>query len=166
MAKKSNTNARKRRQAEQAAQAGPKKMTRRGMFQLLGLGAVGILGLAGAGFAGRRMTRRYVSEHDLSKIGKGVPAVVQVHDPQCSMCTQLQRETRKALKQFENGELVYAIADITQIAGQVFARRHSVSHVTLVLFDGQGQVVNVLSGVRQKEELAQVFAAHVVAHGT
>lgn len=166
MAKTSKTNTRKKRQAEQSAQAAPKGMTRRSLLRALGFGAVGIVGLAGAGFAGRDMYRGYLSEHDLSKIGKGVPVVVQVHDPQCPTCTQLQRETRKALKQFGDGELVYLIADINQTAGQVFAQRHGVPHVTLVLFDGAGQAVTVLSGVRQKAELERAFAVHLAAHGT
>ena len=41
-----------------------------------------------------------ISEQDLTKIGNGIPSVVQIHDPQCSRCIALQNETRKAMKAF------------------------------------------------------------------
>ncbi|MEP5730656.1 MAG: thioredoxin family protein [Sulfitobacter sp.] len=164
MAKSSKTNARKKRQAAQAQAAVPEGMSRRRLLQGVGFGAVGVLALAGAGYAGLGMVRQHEREHDLSRIGNGKPVVVQVHDPQCPTCTALQRQTRRAMKQFDDDELVYLVADITQPEGQVFARRHNVPHVTLVLMDGRGVVVQVLSGMRQRSELEPVFAAHFAAH--
>lgn len=165
MARKSKTNARKKQQAAQVESETPKGFTRRGLLRGFGFSALGVLALGGAGYAGKGMVQQYSREHDLSQIGKEKPVVVQVHDPQCSICSALQRETRKALKDLGEGDMVYVIADITQTAGQVFSRRHNVPHVTLVLFDGQGEAMEVLSGMRQRADLLKVFKAHFAKHG-
>ena len=165
MAKSSKTNARKKRQAAEAKAASAEGMTRRRVIRGAGFGALALAVAGGGGYAGVGMYRQYMREHDLSMIGKGKPAVVQVHDPQCPTCTALQRQTRRAMKQFGECDLLYLVADITQPEGQVFARRHNVPHVTLVLLDGQGQVAQVLSGMRQRSELEPIFAAHFRAHG-
>ena len=49
---------------------------------------------------------------------------------------------------------------------QVFARRHSVSRVTLVLLYANGVVTQVLPGMRQRAELRTVLKAHFDLHGT
>jgi hypothetical protein len=143
----------------------PKGLTRRGLLYGVGIGTLGLLALGGAGYAGKGMYAQYSREHDLSRIGKGSPAVVQVHDPSCPTCTALQRETRKALKQLDEDGMIYLVADITQSTGQVFSRRHNVPHVTLVLFDGAGNVVEVLSGMRQRDDLLPLFRAHFERYG-
>lgn len=165
MAKNSKTNLRKRRQAERAQAAPPEGVSRR---RLIGLGALGLVGVGAAtagGFAGVGMYTQYIREHDLTQIGQGKPAVVQVHDPQCPTCTALQRQTRRALRQFGECDLLYLVADINLPEGQMFARRHSVGNVTLVLLDGKGEMVQVLAGLRQRSALEPIFAAHVAAHG-
>lgn len=105
--------------------------------------------------------RAVAAEQDLSRMGKGVPAVVQIHDPQCAMCTELQREARKALNCFDDEEFVYLVASIRTEEGSAFAAMHGVPHVTLMLFDGAGRVQNVLNGVRQHDELKPVFTRHL-----
>ena len=160
MAKKAN----KRKQA-QAAKVDKSAVSRRKMLGLLRNGAIGAVVLAGGGYAGTRMYRTYAAEHDLTRIGQGKPAVVQVHDPQCPTCTALQRETRKAMKQFGECDLLYLVADIRQQDGAAFAARHSVPHVTLVLLDGAGRVTEVLSGMRYRDELEAVLAGHFERYG-
>jgi hypothetical protein len=142
-----------------------KNVTRRGVIKGAEFGALGLGVLGGGTLAWRRMYPKYKREHDLSMIGKGKPVVVQVHDPQCRTCTPLQRETRKALKGFGECDQVYLIADITQVEGQVFARTHVVPHVTLMLLDGDGGVVQALSGMRRRVELQPVFATHFERYG-
>jgi len=166
MAKKAKTNQRKKAQAAKVQAAPPEPvLSRRNMLGLARNGAIGAVLLAGGGYAGTRMFGAYKAEHDLSRIGQGKPVVVQVHDPQCPTCTALQRETRKAMKQFGECDLLYLVADIKQPEGQVFAGKHNVPHVTLVLLDGQGKVTQVLSGMRYRDELRTVLAGHFEAHG-
>ena len=166
MAKRAKINQRKKAQAAklQAAPAEP-LLTRRGMLSLARNGAIGAALLAGGGYAGTRMYGAYKAEHDLTRIGKGKPVVVQVHDPQCPTCTALQRETRKAMKQFGECDVVYLVADIKQPEGQVFAAKHNVPHVTLVLMDGDGIVTQVLRGMRYRDELRTILGVHFEAYG-
>lgn len=165
MAKKAKTNARKKKQAAAAEAAAPEGMTRRGLIRGISFGALGVVAAGGATYAGIGMYRDYMFEHDLTRIGKGKPAVVQVHDPQCSQCLALQNETRRAMRQFGECDVIYVVADITQPEGQVFARRHGVQHVTLVLLDGRGEATQVLAGFRQRSELEPVLAAHFETYG-
>ncbi len=165
MARKSKTRARKDRQAAAAKAVKQAGMTRRDMLRVTGYGAVGVTALGGAGYAGYDMYRDYVFEHDLSRVGQGKPAVVQVHDPQCATCLALQNETRRAMRQFGECDLIYVVADIRQPEGQAFASRHNVPHVTLVLLDSRGEMTQVLTGFRQRAELEPVLQAHFDAHG-
>ena len=112
-----------------------------------------------------RSVRAMQAEHDLSRVGQGKPVVVQVHDPQCPTCTALQRETRKAMKQFGECDLVYLVADISQQDGAGFANRYGVPHVTLLLFDGKGELRQTLQGMRYQDELKQVLAQHHQRYG-
>ncbi len=43
-----------------------------------------------------------ICEGDLSRIGNGVPIVVQVHDPQCPRCVALQQKARDAVSNFKD----------------------------------------------------------------
>ena len=140
-------------------------MTRRNMLGWAKGGAVGAVVLAGAGYGGMRWFQAHAATHDLSRIGKGKPTVVQVHDPQCQLCTQLQRATKQAMKQFGECDLLYLVADLNQTEGQAFAARHNVSRVTLVLMDAEGQATQVLRGVRSRAELETILAVHFEVHG-
>lgn len=93
-------------------------------------------------------------------IGKGVPTVVQIHDPGCRLCNQLRRNASSAADKFGD-RLLYRVADITMPEGRRLQRRHEVPQVALLLFDADGRLRRVLSGVRGKALLEQAFAEHV-----
>ena len=154
--KKSSTQARKKRQHEQATQ--PDK---RNTLKLLRNGALGLGAVALAGVFGTRAVRATIQESDLSRIGNGKPSIVQVHDPDCALCTRLQKEARQAVKQLDDPDLQFLVANIMSTEGAAFSRRYGVPHVTLVLFDGKGDVQGVLQGVRQDDELLPEFQALV-----
>ena len=102
-----------------------------------------------------------IAEQDLTKIGNGIPTVVQIHDPQCPKCQQLQREARKAMKGFDDDELQFLVANIKSSKGHALAISHGVRHITLLLLDGQGKQTQVLHGNREANHLKDVFQAHV-----
>ncbi len=166
MAKKSKNNQRKQSQAVKAQMAEPATMTRRDMLRYGRTGAIAVAALAGVGYVGRGWFMAFQAEHDLTLIGQGKPAVVQIHDPQCRTCTELQRETRVAMEQFGECDLIYLVADIKQAKGAAFAAQHNVPHVTLILFDPEGEVSQVLRGMRYREELSTILAGHFEAYGT
>lgn len=148
-----------RKRAKQTAQLTAKadKMSRRSM---LSGGAVASAVVIGGGFWGVSSFRSYAAEHDLTRVGNGDPAIVQIHDPNCPTCTALQKQTRRALRDFDDCGLTYLVADINTSEGAAFARRFNAPNVTLLLFDGQGELHRRVQGLQQAAELANVFAAH------
>ena len=106
-----------------------------------------------------------IEEHDLSRIGDGTPAIVQVHDPQCPRCLALQRETRKALKTLNEGSLHYLVANIRNSKGREFAAEHGVPHITLLLLDGNGKRRNIVRGNYKSDSLEKIFRSHVKKFG-
>lgn len=119
----------------------------------LALSLVGVAGyFAVSGYA------RFQEEKDLSKIGNGKPSIVQIHDPNCPVCNELQKETRKALSNFDDDTFNYLVANIKTTEGSAFARKHGQPHITLMLFDEKGGVKQVLRGSREAEELTNAFS--------
>jgi aryl-alcohol dehydrogenase-like predicted oxidoreductase len=165
MAKTPKKNARKKAQAAKAKPEAEKKVSRREalLWSKWTAGAVVAIGAGGTWLSNAVVVA--AAEHDLSRIGTGVPTVVQVHDPQCPLCTQLQRETRKSLKQFDRGDMLYLIADINRPEGREFARVHNVGNVTLVLMDGAGNPTQIINGVHTRAQLDPILANHFAAHG-
>ncbi len=105
-----------------------------------------------------------IGEQDLTKIGNGTPSVVQIHDPQCSRCIALQKETRKALKAFGSDELQYLVANIRSEKGRALASANGVGHITLLLFDAKGQRRETIHGNSHSDYLELMFRKHVDQH--
>ena len=150
---------RKRPQQKKTAQPQPapakKPQTDRRAMLRNGLLLAGLVGAGGFFTASTVMAT--ISEHDLSRVGQGIPTIVQVHDPQCTQCQELQREVRAALKAFEPAELSYAVANLASDTGTAFASQYGAPHVTLLLFDGEGALRGTLNGVRGRDELEATF---------
>ncbi|MEO3415292.1 thioredoxin family protein [Roseovarius sp. CAU 1744] len=138
---------------------------RRKFLRLARNAAIALPVLAGATVFSVQSVQATICEADLTKIGKGKPAVVQVHDPNCSLCRQLQRQARKALKSFDGEAVEFLVADINTAKGSAFAARYGVPHVTLLLFDGAGEMVQIVRGPSDTDSLHKVIAAHLAAHG-
>ncbi len=138
---------------------------RRGFMKIagtIGLATV-VVGAGGWFFVDDVMSTQL--EHDLSRIGNGMPAIVQIHDPQCPKCTALQREARTALSELDNPDLQYVVANIRSREGKAYADRHGVAHVTLLLLDGSGKVRNTLTGPHSSAALLQAFSRHMQRFG-
>ena len=149
-------NKRKSKQAAKAKAANP------GRRAFLGHAKTIVIGGAAVGGAGWLLFDHFqamAAEHDLSRIGKGAPKIVQIHDPQCPRCIALQREARAALGDCGEDAPCYLVANIRTRSGRDFAAAHRVGNVTLVLLDGDGQRVEILAGGRSREELSRRFKA-------
>jgi hypothetical protein len=118
--------------------------------------------VVGSGLAAFKYS--YDASHDLAVIGKGVPAIVQIHDPNCPLCNQLRRNATSAADRFGD-RLLYRIADIKTPQGRQLQLRHDVPHVTLLLFDGKGELRRVLTGVKDDDVLYRAFEAHLERWG-
>ncbi len=149
--------------ARQQTPTTPEAPTRRDFFAKIrnGVIAAAVVGVAGWYLAAE--VRATSQEGDLTRIGNGTPTIVQIHDPQCPKCVALQKETRDALSNFEDGKLQYLVANIRTVEGKMLATAHRVGHVTLLLFDGQGRKRNTLTGPNTSRYLTEAFRNHLGA---
>lgn len=149
--------------AEAAAQK--KLESRRRFLRLARNGAIALPVLIGGTVFSVRSVQATICEADLTKIGKGKPSIVQIHDPNCNLCRTLQRQARKALKSFDDEAMTFLVADINTVKGGAFAARYGVPHVTLLLFDAKGEMVEVVRGPSDIESLRTIFDAHLKRYG-
>lgn len=129
---------------------------------IYGLGATAVLG--GGWYFANSMSAA-ARESDLTTIGNGVPAIVQIHDPNCSQCAALQKETRAAISNLKEGSLQFLVANIRTQEGRSLANKHGVGHVTLLLFDGKGERRMVLTGSKTEAGLTPVFERFARRYG-
>lgn len=162
--KRSAGNAGKQGKPDGSAVGGDTRSRRDVLATLRNWGLIGVVAAAGGWYLVGEV-RATIAEQDLSRIGNGIPAIVQIHDPQCSRCLALQRETREALAEFDDGELQYLVANIRHAKGQKLAAAHGVRHITLLLFDGAGKRRSILSGPNTSANLVRSFRSFLSNHG-
>jgi len=155
-----HSNKKKSNQPTQAEEM-KQKPTRRDFLKKIRSGAVASAVIGGGGWFLVKDFKDTMQEHDLTRIGNGIPTIVQIHDPQCPKCIALQRETRDALDNFEEGQFQFLVANIRTPKGQALATTHRVSHVTLLIFDAAGKKQEVLVGQNQSRHLTGVFRRHL-----
>lgn len=164
MARKKNGSKRRKAKANNAQT--PVSPEKRRSLVLLRNGAIAAAVLGVGGVVSVRAVRATISEQDLTKLGQGTPTIVQIHDPSCALCTELQRNTRKALKAFDTDQYEYLVANIRTEDGAAFAGGFGVQHVTLLLFDGSGALQSTLEGVRDRAELEAHFRTLIDPSGS
>ena len=155
---KAKARARKQKKATGARQTRQTaSMSRRNLltYAAYGSGAVFAAGAAGAWVV--KGVRATAAEQNLARLGQGVPAIVQVHDPTCPNCTALQRQVRRTLDCLGDDAPLYLVASINTEMGSAFAFQHALPHVTLAFVNAEGGLVTSLTGVRQLEELKPIF---------
>ena len=135
--------------------------TRRDFLWKIASTGIGGVVVAGGGAAFAMDFRKKLAEQDLSVIGNGTPAIVQIHDPSCPSCAALQKETRSALRAFDPAQFNYRVANITTEAGSRFQGAQGLPHVTLARFNGAGERVHVVNGVQEAEVLIDAFQTHL-----
>ena len=147
--------------AAEAAAAAKEPLTRRDVLRRYRNRGIGLAVVGVAGWFVVEDVQATVREHDLTRIGNGVPTVVQIHDPNCSICAALQKETRAAVKGFDESELQFLVANIKDARGSKLAADHGVPHVTLLLFDGDGKRRQILRGPNDRSVLEPRFRQFV-----
>lgn len=140
--------------------------SRRAVLRKLRNGGIAVLLLGGGGWGIVREVEAGMREHDLSRIGNGMPTVLQIHDPECPRCVALQREARDAVCEIGEEKLQFLVANIRTDKGRALAERHGVGNVTLLLLDGTGRRRGILAGPREREELVDAFRGHTARYGT
>lgn len=166
MKKQSRKPAKKRSNAANSGSAsGAKPKNRRDVLKMLRTGAVVLPVLGVAGYFSLQAVNASIKEADLTQIGGGTLSVVQIHDPQCPLCKTLQRQTRSALKAFDEDEFTFLVANIKKPSGAEFAAKYGAPHVTLLLFDRRGDMVQIVRGPIESDRLDDILMAHSKAHG-
>ena len=125
----------------------------------------GAVALAGGSWYAFDAVAAQSRESDLSTIGNGVPAIVQIHDPNCPTCNRLRMEAREAACAFGEDRLQFRVASLMTEEGRALATRHGVGKITLLMFDGDGTMRSVLPGLNDAAHLAPVFQRHVDTYG-
>jgi hypothetical protein len=121
--------------------------------------------VGGAGFFSIRSVQATICEADLTKVGNGLPTIVQIHDPNCQLCAVLQNQTRRALRPYDDDSHQFLVANIKTADGGAFAAKHRVPHVTLVLFDKNGKMTQVVRGPIDQDALEDIISAHMKRYG-
>ncbi len=164
MAQKKSGKARQKARKGKATTVTAKPLTRRESMGRLGVfAAIGLL-VAGGVWWSVSSVRADQFEQDLSRLGQGTPAIVQVHDPNCAPCLVLERETRAALKGFDDAELTYLVASLNTTTGQAFAARHGAGYATLLFFDADAQLTRRLRAPADRADLTVAFRSHIGAN--
>lgn len=165
--KKRAANAKKRPQSSTSTQAmasgkAPGKASSRREF-FSSLSNFGLIAAAGGGVGWFLIDEVCATtrENDLTRLGNGIPAVVQIHDPECPRCRALQKQARDAMSNFSENELQYLVANIRLAKGRQLATKHGVGHVTLLLFDGKGNRRRILAGQNSSDFLENAFRNHL-----
>lgn len=155
-----------KRKKQQAAsrKAAPKQdvdQNKRASLSSIRNWAIGAAVVGGGGYWFATDVQATMQEHDLTRLGQGVPTVVQIHDPGCPQCTALQRTARAAMSGFDETELVFLVANINTEEGRAIATANGVGHVTLLLFDGEGRRREIIHGPSTEARLEAAFANHL-----
>ncbi|MFW5827375.1 MAG: hypothetical protein ACOCU4_04750, partial [Alkalispirochaeta sp.] len=120
---------------------------------VLGIGAVAAVIAVSNG--------RGAGSYDLTAVGTGVPAVVQVHDITCPVCSELRANVESIEDEFSDEDLLIRVADVATDEGLAFARQHTANRrVTLLFLDGDGTLVEERVGMRSAQDLREAFRAH------
>ena len=127
--------------------------------------AIGVPVVGVAGFFSVRSVQATICEADLSKIGRGRAAIVQIHDPSCQLCRTLQKQTRKSLRAHNDADYHFLVANINTAEGGALAGHYNVPHVTLLLFDKTGKMVQTFRGPAEQTEIDQLISDHLLRHG-
>ncbi len=139
----------KSQKAQKAKQNRDASQSRR-KFLLLPVAAVAIGGTA---FGLNAVAVGKQEMHDLSVIGNGKPAVVQIHDPSCPTCRRLKNIMKNTID--SDDPVNYRLADITTPEGKSLQDKYRVPKITLLFFDAKGKHVHTTQGIRTSEEIKE-----------
>ncbi|MBX2870250.1 MAG: thioredoxin family protein [Acidiferrobacterales bacterium] len=152
MAKKTSKSSAGKSTKSNAEKSHSKRRNRRELKKAIWL-VVGALVLAlGSAAAISAYKKNWAEAHDLSVIGQGIPAIIQVHDPKCPKCKKLMENTKVALRDYDD-KFVFKIADITTGAGRSLQRDHDARIISLLIFNGRGELKRRISGVKDPDVL-------------
>lgn len=97
---------------------------------------------------------------DLSRIGQGHPAVVLVNDKETVASHELMNLLNGIRGDYED-RVEFLVTDVATPEGQDFTAAQRVGHSLLVLFDGAGNRIAVIDGIRDAQILRSTLEARL-----
>ena len=146
--------AKKTRAGKTKQGAAQKSADSRRKFISKSITVVGGLAIAGVSYGAYKV--RHHRLYDLSVIGNGTPTVVQVHDSTCPKCRQLKANLEAVKHEFKGVQ--FRTAPLNENEGAELARKYGVGKVTLLVFDGDGELIDKLQGIYPEEQLRKEFS--------
>lgn len=138
----------------QPKEADWKKRWRRTAKRYRGLAiAAAVLVLALGG--GRAYLAMTADDRDLSVIGSGTPVVVQLFEPTCFACQELDDNLAEAARAYGENDFVTLTLNINGSNGTEMARRYNARQTNLLLFDGRGNLVDRVVTVESPEQISR-----------
>lgn len=110
--------------------------------------------LAAIGLA--QYNRRAAARYDLRVVGNGTPTAVLVIDRGSRDATELRNRFDSLRREFEPA-VQFRIADLGTPDGAVFASRHQVPSLSVLLFAADGRLRNTLTGLQERQVLADAI---------
>lgn len=95
---------------------------------------------------------------DLSQIGRGEYAVVQVFKQDTLRNQKLMDALNDVRDQYETRGVKFLLADIDTQAGQQFAQSHGVGSATVLLFGPRGEKLQTLRNVQDSAALQRALS--------
>jgi hypothetical protein len=106
--------------------------------------------------------RREALVQDLSQIGNGVPAVVQVWDITCPICNENRANVERIDQDYSDDELLIRVADMRNDDAVRFAARYTDRRrQTMLFFDGSGELTDIVTGGIEVDTLRSLFDAQM-----
>lgn len=97
---------------------------------------------------------------DLSRIGQGRPAVVLMHDKEAVASQELMNLLNGIRGDYED-RVEFLVTDVATPEGEAFAAIQRVGNSLLVLFDGTGNRIAVIDGIRDAQILRSTLEARL-----
>jgi len=139
-----------------------KRRERRRRKRLFLTAAAVVLVIAAGGSALYTFGRGEAEVQNLAAVGAGVPAVVQVHDTTCPVCTELRGNVDRIAGDYSEEDLLIRVADVHSDDGLSFAARYTAARrATLLFIDGDGELVDERSGALEPSDLRMLFDRHI-----
>ena len=160
MAKRKASGSPETQARKQQAKAERARIKRRSRLIYVGAAVAGVLAAIVLLTAMNNRNERLAQ--DLSQLGEGVPAVVQVWDITCPICNQNKTNVERIDQDYSDDELLVRYVDMRTEEAVRFARRYTQnSRQTMLFFDGAGELTNIVTGPLEVNDLRILFDAQM-----
>ncbi len=134
------------------------RLQKKRRVRLLQFGAIAVVAAAVVVVLAVRANRSEQFRQDLSQLGNGVPAAVQVWDVSCPICNQNRANVARIEDDYSDDDLLIRYVDVRTDEGVRFASQYTDRRrQTMLLFDGEGELVDIVTGPIEQQSMRILF---------